>query len=187
MQLTTRYDDALMFTVGLHRDQRRKGTSIPYVSHLLSVSALVMEYGGNEDQAIGALLHDAAEDQGGAETLETIRVRFGDPVAQIVADCTDSWAEPKPEWRIRKEEYIAGLAHKHPTSLLVSLADKTHNATAILHDYKRDGEELWQRFTGGREGTIWYYQSLADAFGRIMPGPLAYRLETTVASFSADQ
>jgi len=153
--LTGRFDDALVFASRLHRAQRRKGTDIPYVSHLMAVSALVLEHGGNEDQAIAALLHDAAEDQGGATILEEIRGRFGEPVARIVADCTDAWEEPKPDWRPRKEAYIAKLPAKHASSLLVSLADKTHNARAILNDYRVLGDALWSRFNGGREGTFW--------------------------------
>ena len=177
--LTDRFDDALAFTSGLHRAQTRKGTAIPYVSHLMAVSGLVLEHGGDEDAAIGALLHDAAEDQGGAATLEIVRERFGEPVARIVADCTDSWVEPKPPWRARKEAYIASLEHKPAASLLVSLADKTHNARAILEDHRVVGEAVWDRFTGGREGTLWYYAALASAFARLRPGPLADILRRT--------
>ncbi len=130
--LTGRFDDAFHYAHRLHRSQMRKGTPIPYISHLMTVAALVIEHGGNEDQAIAALLHDAAEDQGGAETLDDIRKRFGDAVAEIVADCTDAWTDPKPDWRPRKEAYLAKLPAKPTPSLLVSLADKTHNAEAIL-------------------------------------------------------
>jgi (p)ppGpp synthase/HD superfamily hydrolase len=130
--LTTRYDGAFRYAHELHRTPTRKGTSIPYLSHLMIVSGLVIENGGTEDQAIGALLHDAAEDQGGADTLKDIRTRFGDAVAAIVSDCTDSWDEPKPEWQSRKEIYLAKLPAKPPQSLLVSLADKTHNAESIF-------------------------------------------------------
>ncbi|MPY74576.1 MAG: HD domain-containing protein [Alphaproteobacteria bacterium] len=167
----------------LHREQRRKGTDIPYISHLLSVAALVLEHGGNEDQAIASLLHDAAEDQGGQETLDEIRRRFGETVAMIVADCTDAWEEPKPEWRPRKEAYIARLPEKDAASLLVSLADKTHNARAILHDYRHIGDELWGRFTGGKGGTFWYYQELSAFYAAAFPGPLASEFERTVAAF----
>jgi (p)ppGpp synthase/HD superfamily hydrolase len=161
--LTSRYDEAFQYAHQLHRTQMRKGTAISYISHLMTVSAIVIEHGGNEDQAIGALLHDAAEDQGGADTLEEIRRRFGDAVAAIVSDCTDSWDEPKPEWRPRKEIYLAKLAAKPSQSVLVSLADKTHNAEAILFDYRVLGDALWDRFNGGAAGTRWYYQSLAGA------------------------
>jgi (p)ppGpp synthase/HD superfamily hydrolase len=182
--LTKRFDDAFAFAHDLHAAQTRKGTLIPYVSHLMSVSALVIEHGGDEDQAIAALLHDAAEDQGGAETLEVIRQRFGDAVAQIVADCTDAWTEPKPPWRARKEAYVEKLPAKPMKSLLVSLADKTHNAEAILSDYQDLGDALWSRFTGGADGTRWYYRTLADFFGQTTPGRLADRLARAVNMFS---
>jgi (p)ppGpp synthase/HD superfamily hydrolase len=107
------------------------------------VSALVIENGGTEDQAIGALLHDAAEDQGGMKTLDEVRKRFGDVIGEIVSDCTDAWDDPKPLWQPRKEAYLAELPAKAPRSLLVSLADKTHNAEAILFDYRVLGDALW--------------------------------------------
>ena len=158
---------------------------MPYISHLMTVAALVVEHGGDEDQAIGALLHDAAEDQGGAKTLEDIRRGFGDAVAEIVSDCTDAWSEPKPEWRPRKEAYLAKLPAKPTQSLLVSLAGKTHNAEAILFDYRVLGEPLWQRFNGDAEGTCWYYGALADVFSQALPGRLSDRLSRPVAAFSA--
>lgn len=135
--LTQRFADAFNFAHGLHRGQRRKGIPIPYISHLMTVSALVIEHGDDEDQAIAGLLHDAAEDHGGQATLTEIRVRFGNKVAVIVSDCTDAWEEPKPPWLERKKAYIAALPDKAPISLLVSLADQTHNAEAILYDYQK--------------------------------------------------
>lgn len=182
--LTTRFDDAFRYAHDLHRDQTRKGTPIPYISHLMTVSALVIEHDGSEDQAIGGLLHDAAEDQGGAETLEEIRQRFGDAVAEIVHDCTDAWTEPKPKWRPRKEAYLAKLPMKPAQSLLVSLADKTHNAEAILFDFRVLGDGLWPRFNGGAKGTRWYYKALVDVFASAMPGRLSDRLARAVAGFS---
>ena len=186
MTLSTRFDEALALAADLHREQKRNGTEIPYISHLMSVCALVLEHGGSEDQAIAALLHDAVEDQGGEPVLAEIRRRFGDEVARMVADCTDAWEKPKPPWRKRKEDYLASLPAKPPTSLLISLADKTHNAKAILRDHGQIGDEIWRRFKGGREGTIWYYQSLAVFFTSAMPGPLADELSTTVAQFTRD-
>ena len=183
--LTDRFDDAFHYAHRLHRTQTRKGTSIPYISHLMTVAALVIEHGGNEDQAIGALLHDAAEDQGGAETLEDIRRRFGDAVAEIVSDCTDAWIDPKPAWRPRKEAYLVKLPAKPSRSLLVSLADKAHNAEAILFDYRVLGDRLWGRFNGGADGTRWYYSALANVFSQTMPGRLSDRLSRAVAAFSA--
>jgi (p)ppGpp synthase/HD superfamily hydrolase len=182
--LTERFDEAFHYAHRLHRTQTRKGTTIPYISHLMTVAALVVEHGGNEDQAIGALLHDAAEDQGGVKTLEDIRRRFGDAVAEIVSDCTDAWTEPKPDWRARKEAYLANLSAKPKQSLLVSLADKTHNAEAILFDYRVLGDPLWQRFNGGAEGTRWYYSALARVFSQTIPGRLSDRLSRAVAAFS---
>lgn len=182
--LTSQYDHAFSYAHELHRDQTRKGTVIPYVSHLMTVSALVIEHGGDEDQAIAALLHDAAEDQGGQKTLDEIRRRFGDAVAEIVYDCTDAWVEPKPEWRPRKEAYLKILPTKSPRSLLVSLADKVHNAEAILFDYRVLGDGLWQRFNGRAKGTRWYYKGLADVFSQAMPEHgLSHRLSRAVADF----
>ena len=178
--LTERFQSALAFATELHRHQRRKGTKIPYVSHLLGVASIALEIGADEDQAIAALLHDAVEDQGGAPCLDEIRERFGDRVASIVADCTDADTEPKPPWRARKEAYIASLSHKPAESLLVSLADKTHNARAILDDLVVHGPSLWERFTGGQEGSLWYYDELARAFRNHLPGPAADRLEFVV-------
>jgi (p)ppGpp synthase/HD superfamily hydrolase len=183
MPLSEKYDDALVYASRLHRDQVRKGSGVPYVAHLLSVSSRVIVAGGSEVQAIAGLLHDAAEDQGGQATLDEIRKRFGVPVAQIVSDCTDSWVEPKPAWRARKEAYLAALPGKPATSLLVSLADKVDNAEAILGDYRHIGEDLWGRFTGGRQGTIWYYQTLSAIFARALPCALAGELARTVAQF----
>lgn len=179
-ELSERYSDAFRYAHSLHRAQRRKGTSIPYIAHLMTVSALVLEHGGNEDQAIAALLHDAAEDQGGEKTLAEIRSLFGDAVAEIVADCTDAWIEPKPPWRERKEAYLAALPAKPAMSLLVSLADKTHNAEAILFDYRDLGRELWPRFSGGRDGTLWYYDRLASIFAASLPSRLSDRLARAV-------
>ena len=183
--LTSRYDEALLYASELHRTQVRKGTEIPYVSHLLAVSALVLKNGGNEEQAIAGLLHDAAEDQGGSETLAEIRRRFGAGVATIVADCTDTLVEPKPPWRERKEAYIAALPGKARESLLVILADKTDNARAILGDYRDCGDDVWSRFSGKKDGTRWYYQTLSDFFSKNYRRPLTAELARTVAAFQS--
>ncbi|WDA41700.1 HD domain-containing protein [Erythrobacter sp. BLCC-B19] len=178
--LTERFDDALAYASRLHRAQTRKGSGIPYVSHLLAVAAIALENGADEDQAIAALLHDAVEDQGGLAQLKAIRERYGEGVAQIVADCTDSHQEPKPAWHPRKEAYIASLAHKPPRSLAVSLADKTHNAAAINADLRGAGEAVWSRFTGGKGGTLWYYRALANAFRAHAAGLAAERFAREV-------
>jgi GTP pyrophosphokinase len=163
--LTERFDRALLLASDHHRRQLRKGTTIPYVSHLLGVASLVLEMGGDETEAIGALLHDAVEDGGGPPMLERIRGDFGEDVARIVLANSDSDSEPKPPWTQRKTEYIAAIAHKQPDELRVSLADKLHNARAILLDYRTVGEELWYRFRRGAGDAIrWYYRELYEAF-----------------------
>jgi len=179
--LTSRFDDAFAYARHLHASQVRKSTTIPYISHLMCVSGLVIENGGNEDQAIAALLHDAAEDCGGWPTLNTIRTRFGDAVAEIVIDCTDSFDDEKGPWKPRKTAYLKKLPHKAQTSLLVSLADKTHNAEAIYNDRLTIGDRIWDRFNAGRDETLWYYRQLADIFLTSMPGLLANRLDRTVS------
>ena len=180
MNLSSRYEAALVMATQLHASQNRKGTSIPYVSHLLAVSSLVLEHGGSEDLAIAALLHDAVEDQGGIPTLEKIRDSFGDVVADIVDHCTDSYKDPTPEWRLRKEKYVASITEKPLDATLVSCADKLHNARAILSDLRSLGDELWKRFTGGKEGTLWYYRSLAAAFDDTLGNSLSEELKRTV-------
>jgi len=163
-RLTQRFDEAFLFAANLHRRQFRKGTGIPYLAHLLGVTALVLEDGGDEDQAIAALLHDATEDQGGRKILEEIRLRYGDRVATIVDGCTDTYENPKPAWRQRKENYIDHLRSAPLEIRRVSLADKLHNAHSILIDLKRSGDSVWRRFNGGKEGTMWYYRSLVKVF-----------------------
>ncbi|MDA0181280.1 HD domain-containing protein [Solirubrobacter phytolaccae] len=163
--LTDAFDRALLLATDHHRRQLRKGTEIPYVSHLLSVAGLTLELGGSETEAIAALLHDAVEDGGGQPMLERIEREFGPDAARIVLANSDSDAEPKPPWGERKRAYIASIAHKQPDELRVSLADKLHNARALLLDYRTHGEALWSRFTS-REGTYirMYYRGLYDAF-----------------------
>jgi (p)ppGpp synthase/HD superfamily hydrolase len=180
IRLASRFDEALLFAVRRHQSQFRKGTRIPYVAHLLSVAALVLEDGGDEDEAIAALLHDAVEDQGGAEMRAEIAGRFGERVATIVDGCTDADVVPKPPWRARKVAYIAHIRHAPLPVRRVSLADKVHNARAILFDYRQIGDELWLRFNGGYAGTIWYYRALASAFADTTPGPLSQELVRTV-------
>ncbi len=188
--LTERFDAALAYASTAHRKQIRKGSLIPYVSHLLGVAAIALENGADEDQAIAALLHDAVEDQGGLGRLEDIRSSFGARVAGMVADCTDDLegtkssaltpSEKKREWRERKERYIAGLSQKPEASLEVSVADKTHNAASINMDLRTSGEAVWSRFTGEKDGTLWYYAALADAFGCLIPGRAIERFRREV-------
>ena len=166
-RLTERFNDALVFTAELHCHQTRKGEGeIPYISHLLGVASLVLEAGGDEDMAIAALLHDAVEDQGGIETLGKIRRRFGERVAHIVEGCTDDFSgHNRVSWCDRKTKYIAHLREETDEEVrIVSLADKVHNARTILLDYIEQGDSVFQRFRARKEGTMWYYRTLVDAF-----------------------
>ena len=178
--LTHRFDEALSYASQLHRSQVRKGTAIPYIAHLLAVTAIVLEDGGGEDEAIAALLHDAVEDQGGPATHAVIKRRFGEHVAAIVDGCTDATTVPKPPWRVRKEAYVAHLGQASPSVRLVAAADKLHNAQAILTDYRQHGDRVWERFTGGRDGTLWYYRALVTALQAVAVTPLIEELERTV-------
>jgi (p)ppGpp synthase/HD superfamily hydrolase len=181
MDLTNRFKDALCIATDLHAAQRRKGSGVPYVAHLLGVASLVLEYGGNEDETIAALLHDAVEDQGGKETRQMIASKFGETVAQIVDGCTDADTQPKPPWRERKEAYIAHIASASPSVLLVSACDKLYNARTILADYRRVGDEIWERFKGGKkEGSLWYYQALISEYKKTGDHPVYDELERTV-------
>ena len=164
MNLSPKFEQALHYAVLIHAGQKRKGTTIPYLAHLLGVVSIALEYGANEDEAIAALLHDAGEDAGGRGRIEDIHLRFGKAVAEIVEGCTDSEVVPKPEWRKRKEDYIAHLPRASASVRLVSASDKLHNARSILRDYRQSGEEVWSRFNGKKEGTLWYYRTLVDAF-----------------------
>ncbi len=188
--LTDRFERALVYTAQVHGGQLRKGTGTPYLSHLLAVAATVLEYGGDEDTAIGALLHDAAEDQGGRPRLADIQARFGARVGAIVEACSDSLEESgvaKPPWAARKEAYIAHLGEKDAATLLVSLADKAHNARAILRDASKDdpGAAVWGRFSQPRGKTLWYYESLAARFAELLPGQLAEEFAETVRALRA--
>jgi (p)ppGpp synthase/HD superfamily hydrolase len=175
-----KFERALVYAARLYKDQYRKGTRIPYVTHLLAVAAIVGENGGTEDETVAALLHDAPEDQGGEATLEEIRTRFGDEVAQIVDGCTDTYEDPKPPWRERKERYLAHLRHASRSVRLVSTADKVHNARTVLSDYRTLGEDLWKRFNGGKEGTLWYYRAIIDVLWTENDNPVAEELDRVV-------
>ena len=164
MKLSPKFEEALVYATRVHGGQLRKKTQIPYIGHLLGVTAIAMEYGANETEAVAALLHDAVEDCGGPERQRDIEEKFGREVGEIVAGCTDTDETPKPPWRQRKEKYIAHLATASASVRLVSASDKLHNARAILHNLREDGPEVWDRFTAGREGTLWYYRALVTAF-----------------------
>lgn len=180
MNLSDRFPQALAYAFELHRYQTRKDTSIPYMAHLLGVTALILEDGGDEDQAIAALLHDAVEDQGGLATLEEIRRRFGDHVAEIVMGCTDSVTTPKPPWLARKRSYLEHLPAAPPAVVRVSLADKLHNARRILEVLRSEGDGVWARFKGGKDGTLWYYRALVETFRPLTTSPMLAELERVV-------
>jgi (p)ppGpp synthase/HD superfamily hydrolase len=164
-KLTHRFEQALVYATRLHAKQTRKGVgNVPYISHLLSVAALVLEDGGDEDEAIAALLHDAIEDQGGEATRQVILNMFGERVCEIVDGCTDSDTIPKPPWQERKQQYIEKLRHASVSIRRVALADKLHNARCILSDLHQEGEATWQKFKGGKDGTLWYYRTLLALF-----------------------
>ena len=181
--LTDRFDRALLYATHVHGGQVRKGTSTPYVAHLLAVAATVLEYGGSEEMAIAGLLHDAVEDQGGEPRLTDIRNRFGDRVADIVRSCSDSVVElsagqQKEGWRTRKMKYIEHLDAVDQETILVSLSDKVHNARSILRDLRKPeiGAAVWDRFNKPKEETLSYYRELANAFQRLLPGQLSDEL-----------
>jgi hypothetical protein len=194
--LTERYTDAVDYARRIHAGDIRKGTDIPYLSHVLAVSALVLEAGGSEDQAIAGLLHDTAEDHGGQQTLDDILRRFGAHVADLVEACSDSLTtdrNAKEPWWTRKVRYLRKLEAEPPEVALVSCADKVHNARAILSDYYERGENLWGIFNSdaGRAGTLWYYRRLTGVLGERLAGTsadavaLAAELARTVRSLES--
>jgi len=186
-----RMEAALQFATRVHAAQFRKGTNIPYLAHLLAVCSLVMENGGSEDQAVAALLHDTIEDQaesfGGAQALrDEIQRQFGDAVLKIVEACTDTDVTPKPPWSDRKKAYVAHLREVDEAALLVSVADKLHNARSILADLQRDGDAVFARFKGGKDGTLWYYDALAKAFHARASGWIYDELSRVVAQMNRE-
>jgi (p)ppGpp synthase/HD superfamily hydrolase len=182
--LSHRFEMALGFAFRLHKNQYRKQSRVPYISHLLGVTAIVLENGGTENQAIAALLHDAVEDQGGYDTLIKIKELYGEEVAEIVEGCTDAFTDPKPAWKKRKSAYLKKLISSNDAIQLVSLADKIHNARSILHDLKSNQENVWLKFNGGKEGTLWYYQSLVEVFNNSRYRELALEFQQLVTEIS---
>jgi (p)ppGpp synthase/HD superfamily hydrolase len=184
-KLGLRLQRAFRYAAEKHAGQTRKQTAVPYLSHLMAVASLVLEAGGDEDVAIAALLHDVVEDCGGMPRLREIRRQFGARVAKIVEGCTDSFGEPKAEWVERKKGYLRELKHADAETRLVSASDKLHNVRTILADYRRDGESIWERFTGKKEGTLWYYRALSDEYQRRGPNRNTRELEITVAQLES--
>ncbi len=185
--LTRRFDEAFGFAHELHAGQKRKGTAVPYLGHLMGVASIVLDDGGSEDEAIAALLHDAVEDGGGRPVLEEIRRRFGDRVAEIVWACSDTDETPKPPWKERKTRYIAHVRQAGRDARRVSCADKLHNARSILRDYRALGEKLWDRFTATGDQTLWYYKELVAAFQQPDRSALVAELERVVSELEAER
>ena len=190
--LGERFDRALAFASDLHRDQRRKGSDVPYVAHLLAVAAIAIEHGATEDEAIAALLHDSIEDQGvafgGPDKLRAaIRDRFGAEVLAIVEGCTDADTIPKPPWKERKQRYLAHLEKAPRSVLLVACADKLHNARSTIADLSaaEDREAYWRKFGGGRDGTLGYFRTLAKMFLERFPGTLSEDLARAVLELTS--
>jgi (p)ppGpp synthase/HD superfamily hydrolase len=180
--LTNRFVEALGYAAELHLLQRRKGKGQPYVGHLLGVAAIVIQHGGGEDEVIAALLHDAVEDQGGLPRLDEIREKFGERVARIVDGCTDSYevSGEKREWGERKRAYVEKVAHELEDVRLVSAADKLANAREILSDYRVEGDAVFQRFSGRKTGTLWYYRTLVNVFRKAGSNSLIDELDRVV-------
>ena len=184
--LSRRFDDAFAYTHDVHASQTRKGNGVPYISHLMGVASIVIDDGGTEDEAIAALLHDAPEDRGGRERLEDIRARFGDTVAKIVEDCTDSWTMPKAPWAERKKKYAEHARTLGPSSLRVSAADKVHNAYAILRDLRNVGDTVWDRFNASADDILAYYQSLGRSYREAGGGRLVDELDRIVRAIERE-
>lgn len=185
VKLGPRFLRAFAFAAEKHSGQTRKASTIPYIAHLMGVASLVLEFGGDEDMAIAALLHDVVEDCGGVLMLKEVEGRFGSRVAKIVDGCTDSFTDPKPPWRERKESYLRHLKSADPETRMVSAADKLNNVRSILSDYREVGEAIWARFAGGRAGTLWYYRSLLEEFLR-QPNRLIREFELAVNELEAN-
>ena len=192
---TERLAAAFGLAAELHAAQTRKGSDIPYITHLMAVAGLVGEYDGTEDDMIAALLHDAVEDQGGLETLEHIRRLFGDDVAKSVEACSDAFEVPKPPWRERKEQFIAAV-HSAPHAVkLIVAADKLHNMRTLIRDLRMHGPHVWQRFTKGEEGTLWYHREMVAALEAAWRHPILIELrdalheleETAADLFKSDR
>lgn len=178
--LGERFRKALAYAARVHATQFRKGTSRPYISHLLGVTSIVLVHGGDEDEAIAALLHDAVEDQGGKRRLRDIQSKFGKRVARIVEGCTDSDEMPKPPWLERKQKYLQHLREADSSVRLVSAADKLYNASETLADFRSHRESIWKRFKGGRKGTLWYYREVARVLRKKGPKELSTDLGRVV-------
>jgi hypothetical protein len=180
-----RLDAAVALALAAFREHVRKGTNVPYVTHLFTVMSTVGEYGGDEDQLIAAVLHDWLEDIEGAR-IEALTERFGPRVAGLVAALSDSDTHPKPPWRARKEAYLGRLRAEPPELKLISAADKLHNCASIRRDHAALGPAIWERFAGRQEGTLWYYEAVSDALRAGWSHPLGERLHAEVQALMAE-
>lgn len=184
MSYGEKFEQALSYAARLHQQQKRKGTETPYVTHLLAVAAIVGENGGTEDEVVAALLHDAIEDTDATE--EELAARFGRWVADIVAACSDADTKPKPPWRGRKRRHVEHVREAPTPVRLVVAADKLHNARTLLAGLRATeesaGEEIWDRFNGGRDGTLWYYRAMTEALREAGPNPIVEELDRVVSA-----
>jgi (p)ppGpp synthase/HD superfamily hydrolase len=179
-QLSNKFPDALAYASRFHGGKLRKKTRIPDIGHVLGVTAIALEYGANQTEAIGALLHDTAEDAGGKKRLRDIKRRFGTAVAKIVDGCTDTYASPKPPWLERKKQYVRHVADASDSIQLVSASDKLQNVRSLLRNYREEGDRLWERYNSGKEGALWYYRALTKAFDGKRTKPLLAELDRAV-------
>lgn len=179
-KLGRRLQDAFKYAAEQHAGQTRKKSAVPYLAHLIAVTSLVLEAGGDEDMAIAALLHDVVEDCGGMPRLREVRKKFGARVARIVEGCTDSFGDDRGEWRERKQNYLNEVKHADAETRLVSACDKLHNVRTIVSDYRSIGQAVWERFSGKKEGSLWYYRALSDEYQRREPNAITRELALTV-------
>ncbi len=191
-EITERFRNALDYAARKHATQTRKASDIPYLSHLMSVCSIVMDNTPDEDVWIAALLHDAVEDQGGEKTALEIEEQFGKRVADLVRGCSEMTAGEdgvRPSWLQRKQCYLANLPGSDPGVLLISVADKLHNARSVLRDWLACGEDAYCKFSAGKAGTHWYYQQIIQCYREsgAVPKHLLLELEETVSRFAPDQ
>jgi (p)ppGpp synthase/HD superfamily hydrolase len=184
--LSRRFDEAFVYAHQVHADHMRKGNGVPYIGHLMGVASIVIDDGGTEDEAIAALLHDAPEDCGGRARLDDIRGRFGETVAAIIEDCTDSWTTPKAPWAERKKQYVEHARTLAPSSLRVSAADKVHNGYAILRDLRNVGDKVWGRFNASADDNLAYYQSHVRSYREAGGGRLVDELDRIVRAIERE-
>jgi len=165
MEYSQRVVEAFSLMYELHRKQARKGSRVPYITHLIGAASIVGAYGGDENQFIAALLHDAVEDQGGIETLDRIRTRFGDDVADLVNACSDAYGEPKPRWKDRKKRFLESLKNADARVKLIVAADKLYNVREVTSQLRARGPRVWRIFKAGRDSSLWLQAATVKALG----------------------